>query len=129
MGEVFTRNILNEVYEALASNETLTNLVPVDNIWLRHIPEDKRTQSPVIRISQTDWRPQDYSSNNQTSYLAEFQIDVWQKQEDGDPFIIGQHIQEIMKQELFQQSTPTFSFDEDTDMLRDGRRYQGIVII
>lgn len=129
MSEVFTRNILNEVYEALASNETLTSLVPVDNIWLRNIPEEQRGQSPVIRISQTGWVPQDYASNNQTSYLAEFQIDVWQKQEDGDPFIIGQHIQAIMKQELFQQTTPIFDLDEDTEMLRDGRRYQGIVII
>lgn len=129
MSEVFTRNILNEVYEALVGNETLTNLVPAENIWLRNIPEEQRGQSPVIRISQTGWQPQDYASNNQTSYFAEFQIDIWQKQEDGDPFIIGQHIQEIMKQELFQQSTSIFNEDIDTEMLRDGRRYQGIVII
>lgn len=129
MSEVFTRNILNEVYEALVGNETLTSLVPAENIWLRNIPEEQRGQSPVIRISQTGWQPQDYASNDQTSYFAEFQIDIWQKQEDGDPFIIGQHIQEIMKQELFQQSTSIFNEDIDTEMLRDGRRYQGIVII
>ncbi|MCU7557256.1 tail completion protein gp17 [Macrococcus capreoli] len=129
MSELFTRNILEEVYQALAESDSLTQLVPIENIWLRRIPEENREQSPVIRITQINWVPYEYSSNNQISYFAEFQIDVWQKQEDGDPFVIGQIIQDIMRKEYFQQSTSIFTDDEDTEMLRDGRRYQGIIII
>ena len=129
MSEIFERNILDEIYQVLSSNDKLAQLVPPENIWLHYIPEDKRDLSPVIRISQTGWMPYEYASNTQINYIAEFQIDVWMRQEDGEPFQIGQIIQSIMKEENFQQNTPNFGYDPDTEMLRDGRRYVGYIYI
>lgn len=127
MADIFTRDILNEVYEALVNDERFNTLVPTKNVWTTFIPEGEREQSPVVRINQIDWRPSDYSSDQQIQYQCEFQIDVWMKQEDGSPFIIGQMIQQIMAENLLQQTTPAFDYDPDTEMLRDGRRYAGYI--
>lgn len=129
MSEVYTKNILNIVVDELQGNEELTRLVPSDNIWKKSIPEGSLEKAPLIRVCMIDWRPYDYSSDKQTSYYCELQIDAWQDENNDDVFEIGQTIQKVMKEMNFQQSTYINEYDPDTTLDRDGRRYVGIIYI
>lgn len=129
MSEVYTKNILNIVVDELQGNKELTRLVPSDNIWKKSISEGSLEKAPLIRVCMINWRPYDYSSNKQTSYYCELQIDAWQDENNGDVFEIGQTIQQVMKEMNFQQSTYINEYDPDTTLDRDGRRYVGIIYI
>lgn len=129
MSEVYTKNILNIVVDELQGNKELTRLVPSDNIWKKSIPEGSLEKAPLIRVCMINWRPYDYSSDKQTSYYCELQIDAWQDENNGDVFEIGQTIQQVMKEMNFQQSTYINEYDSDTTLDRDGRRYVGIIYI
>lgn len=122
--ELYDINILDIVYQLLSNDSELLQMIEKDSIFKLHIPEENKENPPVIRITGTQI-PSDYAENQQLSWYGVIQIDCYSL---SDPFIIGTKINQLMKTINFKQSSPVFEFDEDTYLLRDGRRYEGIVI-
>jgi len=124
--QMYLRDIGTEVYQLIVNDEQLKELLPADHVFQYHIPEEFQEKSPIVRITMINMLPNNYADNEQLAWDYTIQIDVWN---EGSPFIIAQHINRIMKGLNFRQSTPIFEFDIDTAMLRDGRRYEGKIMI
>lgn len=97
----------------------------VDQVFKYHVPEEYREQTPIVRISPISELPAVYADNKQLAWDCILQIDVWDSSNARE---IALAIHKLMKTIDFKQSTPTFEFDPDTYLIRDGRRYRGILI-
>lgn len=124
--KVDERELITEIRELIINDKVVKDMIPAKNVRLHIVPEELHSNPPIIRISQLDMLPTEYADNEQLAWFYMFQIDVWH---DESPFIIAQHINRIMKSINFRQSTPVFGWDEDTELLRDGRGYEGIIRI
>lgn len=126
--EMYLRDINTEIWQMIVDDEQLRELIPdiEKHVFQYHVPEESQQDSPIIRVSMIDMLPDDYADNKQMSFNYVIQIDVWHKY---SPFEIAQHINRLMKNFNFKQASPTFEYDPDTTMLRDGRRYEGKVLL
>lgn len=117
------------VYKLLSNDQNIINLTGHgkggNHIFKYHIPEENREQPPLIRIHPISELPTEYADNEQLAWDCIVQIDVW---DDSNARQIALRIQELMKTINFKQSTPTFEFDPDTYLIRDGRRYRGVLM-
>lgn len=113
-------------YQLLTNDEELMRLVGgKEQVYQYHIPEENRELPPLIRINPISELPDVYMDNQQKGWDCILQIDVWDSSNARE---IALKIHKLMKTINFQQSTPTFEFDEDTYLIRDGRRYRGTII-
>lgn len=124
--QMYLRDIGTEIHQLIVNDEQLKGLLPEDHVKQWHVPEEFQKKSPIVRISMINMLPNNYADNKQLAWDYTVQIDVW---DEDSPYFIAQHINRIMKGFNFKQSTPIFEFDIDTAMLRDGRRYEGKVMI
>lgn len=117
------------VYNLLANDQEIINETGhgkgEDHIYKYHIPEENREKPPLIRIHPISELPAEYADNEQLAWDCIVQIDVW---DYSNARQIALRIHELMKTINFKQSTPTFEFDPDTYLVRDGRRYRGILM-
>lgn len=127
----------NELYledwlEILRANlvEKLEGLVSEERIYKFSIPEEMTDEelSPCVRLNMADMRPNNWAGDKVIGYHYEFLIDVWHK-EYYQAFVIGQHIQQALREMNFRQTSPVFDEDEDTDLYRDSRTYAGNILI
>jgi|SRR5690625_195389 len=117
---------LDITYQLLSNDRSLMNLVGnKDHIFKFHVPEEFRELPPIVRISPISELPAEYGDNEQLAWDCILQIDVW---DVSDSRMIALKINELMKTINFKQSTPTYEFDEETYLIRDGRRYRGKII-
>lgn len=117
---------LDIAYQLLIGDEDLINLVgSVEKVFKYHVPEELREKPPIIRISPISEIPAVYADNKQLAWDCILQIDVWNS---NDARKIAMKINALMKTINFKQSTPIYEFDEDTYLIRDGRRYRGTII-
>jgi len=126
MSEMYIRDIGTEIYQLIVNDEQLKKLVPSGHVFQYHVPEEFQEKPPIVRITMLNMLPNNYADDRQMAFDYTIQIDVWN---EGSPFIIAQHINRIMKGFNFRQSTPVFEFDIDTNLIRDGRRYEGKIMI
>ncbi|MCC2248857.1 hypothetical protein JUJ52_02640 [Virgibacillus sp. AGTR] len=125
MSDLYELDSLETTYQTLIADTTLMDAVGgVEKVWKYHIPEDNREDAPLIRISPISELPGEYGDNKQLSWDCIVQIDVW---DYADARSIALQINKLMKTINFKQSTPTFEFDPDTYLIRDGRRYRGVL--
>ena len=117
------------VYNLLANDQEIINLTGHgkggEHIYKHHIPEENREKPPLIRIHPISELPTEYADNKQLAWDCIVQIDVW---DYSNARQIALRIHELMKTINFKQSTPTFEFDPDTYLIRDGRRYRGVLM-
>lgn len=117
------------VYNLLANDQEIINETGhgkgENHIYKYHIPEENREKPPLIRIHPISELPAEYADNEQLAWDCIVQIDVW---DYSNARQIALRIHELMKTINFKQSTPTFEFDPDTYLVRDGRRYRGILM-
>ncbi|MGY0692985.1 hypothetical protein ACW2QC_09380 [Virgibacillus sp. FSP13] len=124
--DLYEINSLDITYRLLTSDSGLISLVgDKSKIFKYHVPEEFRNQPPIIRISPISELPTEYADNQQLAWDCIVQIDVW---DYSDARKIALEINKLMKTINFQQSTPTFEFDPDTYLMRDGRRYRGKIL-
>lgn len=117
------------VYNLLSNDQEIINLTGHgkggDHIYKYHIPEENREKPPLIRIHPISELPTEYADNKQLAWDCIVQIDVW---DYSNARQIALRIHELMKTINFKQNTPTFEFDPDTYLIRDGRRYRGVLM-
>lgn len=117
------------VYNLLANDPKIINETGHgkggEHIYKYHIPEENREKPPLIRIHPISELPTEYADNEQLAWDCIVQIDVW---DYSNARQIALKIHELMKTINFKQSTPTFEFDPDTYLVRDARRYRGILM-
>jgi hypothetical protein len=117
---------LDLAYQLLIDDAELMDLVGgEDKVFKYFVPEENRDDPPIIRIYPISELPTEYADNKQLGWDCILQIDVWDSQNARK---IALKIHELMKTINFKQSTPTYEFDEDTYLIRDGRRYRGKII-
>ncbi|MCR1834973.1 hypothetical protein NSA56_11260 [Oceanobacillus caeni] len=117
---------LDMAYQLLINDNELMDLVgSPDKIFKYHVPEEHREQPPIIRLHPISELPTEYADNQQLGWDCILQIDVWDSQNARK---IALKINELMKTIDFKQSAPTYEFDEETYLIRDGRRYRGIIL-
>lgn len=123
--DLYDINIGNITYQLLTNNVQLLKMINKESIFQYHVPEANTEQAPIIRITMLSQLPTAYADNEQMAWDCLVQIDAW---DSVDAFRIGSQINMLMKTINFKQSTPVFEYDEDTNLLRDGRRYEGIIL-
>ena len=117
---------LDITYQLLIVDGDLINLMgSEEKVFKYHVPEEFREKPPIVRISLISELPAVYADNKQLAWDCIVQIDVWNT---NDARKIALKINELMKTINFKQSTPIYEFDEDTYLIRDGRRYRGTII-
>lgn len=123
---------LEDMLEILRSNlaHNLSELVSEDSIYKFTVPEELSDGelSPCIRLNMADMRPNNWAGNEVIGYHYEFLIDVWHE-DYYQAFVIGQHVQQVLREMNFRQTSPVFDEDEDTDLYRDSRTYAGNILI
>lgn len=118
---------LDITYRLLINHQPLIDLIgSKEKIFKYHVPEENRENPPIIRIYPISELPAEYADNQQLGWDCILQIDVW---DGSNARKIALEINKLMKTVNFQQSTPTYEFDEDTYLLRDGRRYRGTILM
>lgn len=123
--DLYEIDSLDIVYQMLVNDDDILNLVGSESVFKHHVPEENREKPPIIRMNLISEIPAEYADNEQLGWDCIVQIDVW---DSNDARKIALLIHKLMKTINFQQSTPTYEFDEDTYLLRDGRRYRGTIL-
>ncbi|API92716.1 MULTISPECIES: DUF3168 domain-containing protein [unclassified Virgibacillus] len=117
---------LDMAYQLLINDKELMSLIgSTDKVFKYHVPEEHREKPPIIRLYPISELPTEYADNKQLGWDCILQIDVWDSQRARK---IALKINELMKTIDFKQSTPTYEFDEETYLIRDGRRYRGVIL-
>ncbi|MCD2137170.1 hypothetical protein [Salinicoccus halitifaciens] len=123
---------LEDMLEVLRANlaEKLTELVDEDRIYKFSVPDELSDAelSPCIRLNLADMRPNRWAGDKVVGYYYEFLIDIWHE-DYHQAFVIGQHVQQVLREMNFRQTSPVFEEDEDTDLYRDSRTYAGNILI
>lgn len=118
---------LDLVYRKIIDDDNAMRLIGAkDSVFKYHVPEEFRELPPIVRIHPISEIPTEYADNEQLAWDVILQIDVW---DTSNPREIAMAINKAMKKINFKQSTPTFEFDPDTYLIRDGRRYRGVLIL
>jgi|SRR5690625_521818 len=124
--DLYEIDSLDIAYQLLIGDPHLISFVgDKEKVFKWFIPEEFRDQPPIIRIHPISELPAEYADNEQLAWDCILQIDVWNQ---GDARGIAMEINKLMKTINFQQSTPTYEFDEETYLIRDGRRYRGKIL-
>lgn len=126
--ELYLEDMLEILRVNLVAN--LTDLVEEDRIYKFSVPEELSDEelSPCIRLNIADMRPNNWAGNEVIGYYYEFLIDIWHE-DYYQTFVIGQHVQQVLREMNFRQTSPVFEEDEDTDLYRDSRTYAGNILI
>ena len=126
--ELYLEDWLEIVRENLVVQ--LEGLVDENRIYKFSVPDELTDEelSPCIRLNIADMRPNNWDNSGVIGYYYEFLIDVWH-QDYYQCFVIGQHIQQQLREMNFRQTSPVFDEDEDTDLYRDSRTYAGNILI
>lgn len=126
--ELYLDDMLEIVRENLA--ERLKDLVDENNIFKFSVPDEMTDEelSPCVRLNIADFQPNNWAGDKVIGYHWEFLIDVWHK-DYYQCYVIAQHIQQVLREMNFRQSSPSFNEDEDTDLYRDSRVYAGNILI
>lgn len=123
--ELYDIDSLDITYQLLTGDSVLVDMVgSKENIYKIHIPEENRQEPPLIRISLISELPKGNGDNKQLGWDCILQIDVW---DAAPPRKIALKIHELMRTINFIQDTPTFEYDPETYLIRDCRRYRGIL--
>lgn len=123
--ELYEIDSLDIVYRLISRNELILSLIDKENIFKYSVPEEFVEQHPIVRISPISEVPKEFGDNLQLAWDCIVQIDVW---DSDNPRLIALEIHRLMKTLNFKQEAPTFELDSDTDLIRDGRRYRGIIM-
>lgn len=126
--ELYLDDMLEIVRENLA--ERLKDLVDENNIFKFSVPTEMTDEelSPCVRLNIADFQPNNWAGDKVIGYHWEFLIDVWHE-DYYQCYVIAQHIQQVLREMNFRQSSPSFNEDEDTDLYRDSRVYAGNILI
>lgn len=117
---------LDMIYQHLINDVDVMRLIGTkENVFKYHVPEEFREVPPIVRLSPISEIPTEYADNEQLAWDVILQIDIW---DFSNPREIAMAINKSMKKINFKQSTPTFEYDPDTYLIRDGRRYRGVLI-
>lgn len=117
---------LDMIYQHLINDVDVMRLIGAkENVFKYHVPEEFREVPPIVRLSPISEIPTEYADNKQLAWDVILQIDIW---DFSNPREIAMAINKSMKKINFKQSTPTFEYDPDTYLIRDGRRYRGVLI-
>ena len=120
---------LEIVYQLLINDSKVLNETghgkDNDHIFKYHIPEENREVPPLIRIHPISELPVEYADNEQLAWDCIVQVDVW---DYSNARQIALRVHKLMKTINFKQNTPTFEYDPDTYLVRDCRRYRGVLI-
>lgn len=126
MSDLYEIDSLQLIYETLLHDADLMGSIGgPEKVFKFHVPEENREDPPIIRIHPISELPTVYADNKQLAWDCILQIDVWA---ETDARSIALKIHKLMKTINFKQITPTFEFDPDTYLIRDGRRYRGVLI-
>lgn len=124
--DLYEIDSLDITYQLLINDTELMSLVGDESkVFKYFIPEENRDQPPIIRINPISELPAEYADNEQLAWDCIVQIDVW---DSSNARKIALLINKLMKTINFKQSTPTYEFDEETYLIRDGRRYRGKIV-
>lgn len=127
--ELYDIDPLDIVYRLLVADPVILNETGRgkgnNHIFKYHVPEENREKPPLIRIHPISELPAEYADNKQLAWDCIVQIDVW---DYSNARQIALRVNQLMKTINFKQNTPTFEFDPETYLVRDGRRYRGILI-
>lgn len=122
--DLYEINALDTIYHYLRNDEKLLTMIDKDSIFKFNIPEEHREQPPVVRITGYQ-SPTHYGDGLQLGWYCTIQIDAWS---EDDPFEIGMQINKIMSQLNFGHTSSAPEYDEDTYLIRNGKRYEGTII-
>lgn len=118
---------LDVIYQHLINDDNvMMSIGMTDKIYKYHVPEEYKERPPIVRLHPISELPTVHADNTQLAWHVIIQIDVWA---EDNPRHVAMKIHESLKRLNFKQSTPTFDFDPDTYLIRDGRRYEGVLII
>lgn len=123
--DLYEIDSLDIAYKLISRNELILSLINKESIFKYHVPEEFVDNPPIVRISPISEIPKEFGDNLQLAWDCILQIDVWDKD---NPRLVALEIHRLMKTLNFKQDTPTFDFDPDTELIRDGRRYRGIIM-
>lgn len=126
--ELYLEDMLEILRVNLVAN--LVDLVEEDRIYKFSVPDELTDEelSPCIRLNIADMRPNNWAGNEVIGYYYEFLIDIWHE-DYYQTFVIAQHVQQVLREMNFRQTSPVFEEDEDTDLYRDSRTYAGNILI
>lgn len=123
--DLYEIDSLDITYKLLINDNSLMKLIGgAGQVFKYHVPEEFRETPPIIRIHPISELPTEYADNKQLAWDCIVQIDVWDVSNARE---IALKVHKLMKTINFQQSTPTFEFDPETYLVRDCRRYRGII--
>ena len=122
--DLYEIDILDTVYRLLVDNEEFTQEVNPEHIFKYDVPQAYRQSPPIVRITgyQT---PSIYGDGEQMGWYGLVQIDLWGNK---DPHKLGMKINKIMKNINFKQTDAIPELDKDTFLIRNGKRFEGIII-
>lgn len=122
--ELYDIDILDIVYKLLMEDEEFTSEVSTNAIFKYHVPEAYQNSPPVVRITgyQT---PNQYGDGEQMGWYGLIQVDIWSNY---DPHKLGMKVNRIMKDINFKQTDAIPEYDADTYLIRNGKRFEGIII-
>lgn len=124
--DLYDIDSLDITYKLLTDDDSFLGFIGgKGQIFKYHVPEEFREKPPIIRITPISELPTEYADNKQLAWDCIVQIDVWDYSNARE---IALRIHKKMKSINFKQTTPTFEFDPDTYLVRDSRRYRGILI-
>ena len=116
-------DMLNKIYEALRADAFILEKVE-NRIKYYEYPETGDVTKPYIIITQlSPPEPDDYADNQWLTEESIIQIDVWAKTRL-DKDLLGAQIQRVMWSIGFgKNGTGIDEYDNDSEIYRDGRRY------
>lgn len=115
-------DVLNKIYTALQSDPLIFEKVE-NRIKYYEYPETADVTKSHVIIDPLGDTQNDYADNQPLTEENLVQIDVWTKNR-ADKDTLGKQIQKVMRSIGFPRTGSTIDeYDEDSEIFRDGRRY------
>ncbi|MES1038951.1 hypothetical protein [Peribacillus simplex] len=97
-----------------------------DKVFRWYVPKDSASKYPYIRVSELENTDEDYRDNKAVASDISIQVDLWTK---GDPDILQNRIDQIMKSLQFKRIGVASFYEENTGAMRKVLRYASKVIL
>ncbi|MGE6718722.1 hypothetical protein ACQKGD_15280 [Peribacillus frigoritolerans] len=84
------------------------------------VPQENAGDYPYVRVAELDNTDEDYSDNKAIASDVAIQVDMWTK---GDPGILQNRIDQVMKSLQFKRIGVASFYEENTGAMRKALRY------